>query len=372
MTRLAFLLMAGVCAGQPAKYSGFPSDYQQLASLFGGNSNQNDQYNNGVQDRSYARPLSFGYMSQPMGQVQIANEPSVRANAYSSFQKMAGEQFFKSPAESSGLGSADEDTEEVPYKVIKDYGPYEHREYPSANFACVKAEVDTSDDVFAGLKNVNPLTLMNSKRYKKTPEHIMFMSLFKYISGVNKDSEEIEMTRPVSTLHSAYKAGGEQETQEMCFYIPSKHQENPPQPLDKSPVYIRNRPTMKVYVRQFGGFIMTDSQWKEERDLLDMLLMGKPHHDSEYYSNVYNSPFVLRNRRNEVWIQDLTAGPPVVSAVVAEQEDHMDGKHHKGQADDDDELEPQPEVHVPFDTVAAASPKKAAPAKNNKNKKGGN
>ena len=98
MTRLAFLLMAGVCAGQPAKYSGFPSDYEQLASLFGGNSNQNNQYNNGVQDRSYARPLSFGYMSQPMGQVQIAKEPSVRANAYSSFQKMAGEQFFKSPA----------------------------------------------------------------------------------------------------------------------------------------------------------------------------------------------------------------------------------------------------------------------------------
>merc|ERR1719228_2082083 len=126
--------------------------------------------------------------------------------------------------------------------------------------------------------------------------------------------------------------------------------------------------------RSLSSFIMTDSQWKEERDLLDMLLMGKPHHDSEYYSNVYNSPFVLRNRRNEVWIQDLTAGPPVVSAVVAEQEneDHMNGKHHKGQADDDDELEPQPEVHVPFDTVAAASPKKAAPVKNNKNKKGGN
>merc|ERR1711872_405912 len=137
---------------------------------------------------------------------------------------------------------------------------------------------------------------MSSKRYRKSPSSIMFMELFKYISGVNQENEELK---------------------EMCFYVPASHQNNPPKPLEKSPVYIKNRPTMKVYARRFGGYIFTADAWREERDLLEMLLIGKPHHDREYYTNGYNSPFVMRNRRNEVWIQDLQAGPPVVAAVQA-------------------------------------------------------
>ena len=40
-----------------------------------------------------------------------------------------------------------------------------------------------------------------STRFQKTPASIMFRRLFKYISGVNQEGKEIEMTRPVSTLH---------------------------------------------------------------------------------------------------------------------------------------------------------------------------
>merc|ERR1712212_933357 len=141
--------------------------------------------------------------------------------------------------------------------------------YPSANFACVKAEVETDNDVLAGLEDVNPLVLMSSKRYRKSPSSIMFMELFKYISGVNQENEEVEL-------------------QEMCFYVPASHQNNPPKPLEKSPAYIKNRPTMKVYARRFGGYILTADAWREERDLLEMLLIGKPHHDREYYTNGYN------------------------------------------------------------------------------------
>jgi len=347
------LAMAGFCAGQPFKY-------QQLAELFS---------NGAAQDRTYARPLSFGYMNQPMADVQVAEEQP--ANNFQ--QRMVGQEFFKSP-----VSTADDDVEEVPYNLIKDYGAYEHREYPSANFACVKAEVDTDNDVLAGLEDVNPLVLMSSKRYRKSPSSIMFMELFKYISGVNKENEEVKMTKPVSTLHDVMqkKFGGEVELQEMCFYVPAIHQSNPPQPLDKSPVYIKNRPTMKVYARRFGGYVLTADAWKKERDLLATLIMGKPHHDNEYYTNGYNSPFVMHNRRNEVWIQDLKAGPPVIAAVQAEMDDDMPETHehhkkhdnHKKQHNnaDEDEIEPQPEVHVPFEQ--ADIPKKASAAKP-KNKK---
>ena len=37
----------------------------------------------------------------------------------------------------------------------------------------------------------------SSKKNKKKPENEMFMKLFKYISGVNKKGQEIEMTSPV-------------------------------------------------------------------------------------------------------------------------------------------------------------------------------
>jgi len=375
MTKLGLMFLLacvlGVCSGQPYKFSaGGGQPFEQLAKLF-----SSGQYADAdvAQDRSYAKPLSFGYLSQPMAQVQLAREPQQQAVPYASFQqRMAGEKYFKNPVENS-----DDDTEEVPYKVIKDYGPYEHREYPSANFACVKAEVDTDNDVLAGLEDVNPLVLMSSKRYRKSPSSIMFMELFKYISGVNQENEEVKMTKPVSTLHSIKQKqfGGEVELQEMCFYVPASHQNNPPKPLEKSPVYIKNRPTMKVYARRFGGYILTADAWREERDLLEMLLIGKPHHDREYYTNGYNSPFVMRNRRNEVWIQDLQAGPPVVAAVQAEtdeEEEHdmehnmdhdskhkMSGKHQKKETHhkkevaeaEEEEIEPQPEVHVPFETA---------------------
>ena len=39
--------------------------------------------------------------------------------------------------------------------------------------------------------------MQSSKKNKKKPENEMFMKLFKYISGVNKKGQEIEMTSPV-------------------------------------------------------------------------------------------------------------------------------------------------------------------------------
>ena len=39
---------------------------------------------------------------------------------------------------------------------------------------------------------------------------------------------------------------------QMCFYIPKKHQKNPPKPVDNS-VYIENTPDMTVFVHTFGG-----------------------------------------------------------------------------------------------------------------------
>ena len=39
--------------------------------------------------------------------------------------------------------------------------------------------------------------MTNKKSWKEKPESKMFMKLFRYIAGVNKDGQEIEMTVPV-------------------------------------------------------------------------------------------------------------------------------------------------------------------------------
>lgn len=309
---LLFLLFVGVAAALPYKtsYGSNPHKYYQS---------------------KYDTPLSFGYMKNPLAMAYV-QQPQVSAYAQSDYGKMAGEQFFKHDSGKKHYVPVNRDEEDstresLPYTVLTNYGPYEERAYPSAKFACVKADIDNSKDPFAGLEKMNPMQMMSSKRYKKRPSSYMFKELYKYISGVNKEYQEIEMTRPVSTHHSVKKVqfGGDVEVQEMCFYIPAAHQANPPQPLETSPVYIHQRPTMRVFVRRFGGWAMTAESWSREREVLETLLMGKPHHDREYYTNGYNSPWDQTNRRNEVWIQSLEAGAPVIAAVTAEEEDQDEG-----------------------------------------------
>merc|ERR1712168_1770132 len=80
----------------------------------------------------------------------------------------------------------------------------------------------TAADSLAGLERMNPFEVMMSRRYQKTPQSQQFMELFRYISGVNQNQEEIEMTRPVVVFHNITKETslGNYENQTMCFYLP--------------------------------------------------------------------------------------------------------------------------------------------------------
>jgi len=170
---------------------------------------------------------------------------------------------------------------------------------------------------------MNPLTVMSSKRWKRHHTSQMFMELFKYISGVNKNQEEMEMTSPVVTTHYIVKedTDGNYEDQEMCFYLPSQYQEKhehevresrheqmtAPPPLDNNKVYLKTKPAMYVFARRFGGFPLTYDQWEKQRLALEAdLLVGRLKYKSgEYVTLGYDSPWKLGKRRNEVWMQCL-------------------------------------------------------------------
>ena len=109
--------------------------------------------------------------------------------------------------------------------------------------------------------------MMSKKSWKNKPSSKMFMKLFRfvspeiliffslsifsrYISGVNKQSEEIEMTVPVLTRMKLLE--NNMINKQMCFYLNKKHQENPPTPIDKDVAIIKNE-EMTAYVHTFGG-----------------------------------------------------------------------------------------------------------------------
>ena len=75
---------------------------------------------------------------------------------------------------------------------------YEERRYPSVNYACTELEYDLPEDDGSEWGMVRVLKwISNEKSWKDKPDSKMFMKLFRYIAGVNKKSQEIEMTVPV-------------------------------------------------------------------------------------------------------------------------------------------------------------------------------
>merc|ERR1711953_447145 len=120
----------------------------------------------------------------------------------------------------------DSGTEKVPYTTLKQFDGYEMRLYPSVKWACTEltyeredteeeVEVET-DEAVATLKALQEYQSKKKDR-KNRPQTKMFMKLFRYISGVNKEQDEVAMTAPVLTSMKLLE--GNQITKEMCFYI---------------------------------------------------------------------------------------------------------------------------------------------------------
>merc|ERR1712051_34194 len=203
----------------------------------------------------------------------------------------------------------DSGTEKVPFTTLKQFDGYEMRLYPSVKWACteltyereedeeVAVEVE-EDEAVASLKALQSWN-SNKKDRKNRPQSQMFMKLFRYISGVNKEQDEVAMTAPVLTSMKLLE--GNQITKEMCFYIEKKHQANPPTPVDPD-VKIETNKEFTVYVHTFGGYAMKDAvNIREARKFAEVLSKaGEEVDKSVFYTAGYDSPMKFWNRRNEI------------------------------------------------------------------------
>ncbi|KAG0718471.1 Heme-binding protein 2 [Chionoecetes opilio] len=149
----------------------------------------------------------------------------------------------------SQLEAAFKSYEEAPYELTKAGPGYEERLYAPTKWVC-KTE---TDNPHVG----NDLSLL-------------FWPLFNYISGQNAREEKITMTAPVATKFMVRSSTDK--TYEMCFYLGSTHQQNPPQPFPASGVVIQSRPEMRVVTRTVGGYIYHEEGWMEEAGRLAGIL----------------------------------------------------------------------------------------------------
>merc|ERR1711974_126086 len=199
-------------------------------------------------------------------------------------------------------GEVNGDYEQVPYSVLAKFNGYEERSYPSVNYACTEMTYDAPDDEDSeewGLERAIKW-MTNKKSWKDRPQSKMFMKLFRYIAGVNKDSQEIEMTVPVWSKMVVNQEGGKI-TKDMCFYITKEFQSNPPEPVDPEVKIVKSKERI-VFVKQFGGYAMQDSVWMKEADKFRAELSERSNEvDLSYFWTAgYDSPMKFWNRRNEV------------------------------------------------------------------------
>merc|ERR1711982_241254 len=101
-------------------------------------------------------------------------------------------------------GEVNGDYEQVPYETLQKLDGYEERKYPSVKWACTEATYDEYEEEGEdgdGSSEWNIMKMMkmmtDKKSWKNKPDNKMFMKLFRYISGVNVERQEIEMTVPV-------------------------------------------------------------------------------------------------------------------------------------------------------------------------------
>uniref|UniRef100_A0A8C6T5E8 Heme-binding protein 1 n=1 Tax=Neogobius melanostomus TaxID=47308 RepID=A0A8C6T5E8_9GOBI len=123
-----------------------------------------------------------------------------------------------------------------------------------------------------------------------------FRRLFQYITGENEGGYQIDMTAPVLVKIPEETTMWEPAIYTLSFPLPQAFQENPPQPTNDK-LYFTKMPDMDVYVRSYGGWMLSVTSRLQAHQLTKEL------------DRVGANPLKLLNRHNEVWY--VCEGKPV-------------------------------------------------------------
>jgi len=202
------------------------------------------------------------------------------------------------------------DSETIQSTILEEHQDYNVVRYPASKWVCTKMMIDVNNDPMKDWRTEfdnDAMAAVSARKKLNTGKGKMYKKLKRYITGVNSQYAEIEMTKPVTTIRQKVKGGSSAEGleyQTKCIWTgtPWDNKELPT-PVDKS-VFIQTRPKLDVFVRRFGGWALSEKKWAEEKqELMKSLGSRMEEVDMEYYATVgYQSPWTKENRRNEVWL----------------------------------------------------------------------
>ncbi|XP_057699253.1 heme-binding protein 2 [Corythoichthys intestinalis] len=138
-----------------------------------------------------------------------------------------------------------------------------------------------------------------------------FRRLFQYITGANEAGIQMEMTAPVLVKIPEETKMWEPAVYTLNFPLPQAYQDKPPAPTNDK-LYFTEMPEMDVYVRSYGGWMLSVTSRLHAHLLTKELERVRASYNHTYHYGVgYDSPLKLLNRHNEVWY--ISEGRPVCS-----------------------------------------------------------
>ena len=139
-------------------------------------------------------------------------------------------------------------------------------------------------------KSLNASYHDNSKENRNN----YFKNLAAYIFGENDKSENISMTSPVTMkLHG---------NKEMIFRMPEKYSINTiPKPNNNEIKIFEIEPCIKAAIK-YGGYSNKRIEEIKIEQLKNTLLKNNLTHDNKFEVLVYNSPYKILNRKNEITV----------------------------------------------------------------------
>ena len=122
-----------------------------------------------------------------------------------------------------------------------------------------------------------------------------FSILANYIFGGNKENQQISMTSPV-----LYNIKNEST---FSFIMPSSYKKKTlPLPKNNS-IFFNTEYNQCVASIEFGGFVNDQICNIKHKELKDFLISKEITFKNDFIIAVYNSPYDLINRKNEIWIE---------------------------------------------------------------------
>jgi hypothetical protein len=164
-------------------------------------------------------------------------------------------------------------TEEYPYRVLKNYGNFEVRQYEKAIFA---------------------RTRIDSETYRSGSGN-GFRTLASYIFGGNDRNESIAMTSPVAMSFN--------DGMVMEFMMPSGYTlENLPAP-NRPDIELYEKPSAIMAGLSFGGWASDQKIQEKIEELRAMLEKENIAHSGNFQYFGFNPPYQMFNRRNDIVVE---------------------------------------------------------------------